>query len=140
MPRPGPPAIKQGFVYTLHLDQPCKHAAHYTGWSADLPAELERHTRGRGARLLRVQLAAGGTWRVASVEPGTRDRETRLKERGAARRCAICITARAVPAELAGGRRWAHLDPPARDRAATPELQPESGTPELNRDEPEAEL
>jgi hypothetical protein len=37
-----------------------------------------------------VQLAAGGTWRVASAEPGTRDLEARRKERGATRRCQIC--------------------------------------------------
>jgi hypothetical protein len=39
-----------------------------------------------------VQLARGGSWRLAAVEPGTRDREAQLKERGASRRCEICKT------------------------------------------------
>ena len=35
---------------------------------------------------------------VADVEPGTRDRETRLKERGATRRCGVCKTTGAIEA------------------------------------------
>ena len=35
---------------------------------------------------------------VADVEPGTRDRETQLKERGASRRCSVCKTTRAIEA------------------------------------------
>jgi predicted GIY-YIG superfamily endonuclease len=55
-----------------------------------LNARLAEHAAGRGARLTQVQLAAGATWRLASAEPGARDRETQLKERGAAPRCQIC--------------------------------------------------
>ena len=35
---------------------------------------------------------------VADVEPGTRDRETQLKERGASRRCSVCKAARDIEA------------------------------------------
>jgi hypothetical protein len=119
----GPPATQQGMVYTLHLDPPTKHAAHYTGWSSDLDAELARHADGRGARLLQVQLAAGGTWRVADVEPGTRDREQQLNERGAARRCSICKFEREPEAcRDATPHPWVSLDPPATEREAAPEL------------------
>ena len=56
----------------------------------DLDARLADHDAGQGARLTQVQLAAGGTWRLASAEPGTRDLEAQRKERGASRRCPIC--------------------------------------------------
>lgn len=101
----GPPATEQGVVYTLHFDPPYppraaegvqvarqQVARHYTGWARDLDARLAEHEAGRGARLTQVQLAAGGSWRLASAEPGTRDREAQLKERGATRRCPICRT------------------------------------------------
>jgi predicted GIY-YIG superfamily endonuclease len=86
----GPPARKQGTVYTLHFDPPYKHAGHYTGWAKDLDERLAEHEAGRGARLTQVQLEHGGTWRLARAEPGTRDDETRRKERGASRDCPIC--------------------------------------------------
>jgi hypothetical protein len=35
---------------------------------------------------------------VADVEPGTRDRETQLKERGASRRCSVCKAVRDIEA------------------------------------------
>ncbi|MGH3180604.1 MAG: hypothetical protein ACRDOE_01640 [Streptosporangiaceae bacterium] len=88
----GPPATEQGTVYTLHLDPPLGHAKHYTGFGKNLEARLAAHERGAGARLTQVQLERGGAWRLASAEPGTRDRETQLKERGATRRCEICKT------------------------------------------------
>ena len=96
----GPPATEQGVCYTLHFDPPypphanaaegAQVARHYTGFATDLDTRLAEHAAGRGARLTQVQLAAGGSWRLASAEPGTRDREAQLKERGATRRCQIC--------------------------------------------------
>jgi len=56
-----------------------------------LAERLAEHEAGSGARLTQVQLGAGGTWRLASVEPGGRLRERQLKQHGAARRCPICI-------------------------------------------------
>jgi hypothetical protein len=37
-----------------------------------------------------VQREAGGSWRLASVEPGDRNRERQLKKHSASRRCPIC--------------------------------------------------
>jgi hypothetical protein len=73
-------------------------AGHYTGWSQEgkLQFRLADHALGRGARLTQVQHEAGGTWVVADVEPGTRDRETQLKERSATRRCSVCKAVRAI--------------------------------------------
>jgi hypothetical protein len=94
-----------GEVYTLHFwppygDPEVQAAGHYTGWAQEgnLQYRLTDHALGRGARLTQVQREAGGTWVVADVEPGTRDRETQLKERGASRRCSVCKTARAIEA------------------------------------------
>lgn len=92
----GPPATQEGWIYTLHLlpayGDERQLAKHYTGFTTDLPARLEAHEKGGqdAARLLQAQKAAGGTWRLADLEWGTRDREAQLKERGAARRCPVC--------------------------------------------------
>jgi predicted GIY-YIG superfamily endonuclease len=96
-------ASRQGAVYTLHFDPPYKPepdaprykwASHYTGWAKDpdahLDARLAQHEAGQGARLTQVQREAGGSWRLASVEPGDRSRERQLKQHSAARRCPIC--------------------------------------------------
>lgn len=83
-------ALEQGTVYQLHLDPPLGHAKHYAGWTKDLDGRLAEHAAGRGARLTQVQLERGGSWRLARAEPGTRDRETQLKERGQSRDCPVC--------------------------------------------------
>lgn len=80
-----------GTVYLLHLDRPCQHARHYTGWAASsrsLKARLADHEKGKGARLLQVVKAAGITWTLARTWPGDRKRERQLKAQGgASRRC-----------------------------------------------------
>jgi predicted GIY-YIG superfamily endonuclease len=103
----GRPATEMGWVYTLHLLPPYpaypagaapgqQQAKHYTGWTADLAARLTGHAEGKreAARLMQVQHEAGGTFILVSVERGTRDRETQLKERGASRRCPLCMVMR----------------------------------------------
>jgi hypothetical protein len=78
---------------------------------------LAEHTLGRGARLTQVQREAGGTWIVADVQPGTRDREQQLKERGAARRCGVCKAIADYQAgqlsqpEALARAGWAHATP-----------------------------
>lgn len=42
-------------------------AKHYTGWAPELESRLADHAAGRGARLTQVQLAVGGSWRLASA-------------------------------------------------------------------------
>lgn len=85
--------MSRGLVYTLHLWPPLAHAKHYTGTARDaerLPERLTEHALGRGARLTQVQVERGGSWVLAQTEPGGRDRERSLKQRGAARRCEVC--------------------------------------------------
>jgi hypothetical protein len=96
-------ATTLGKVYTLHFwppygDPEVQQAKHYTGWAEEgrLARRLTDHPLGRGARLTQVQRQAGGTWVVADVQTGTRDREQQLKERGAARRCTVCKASRDI--------------------------------------------
>jgi predicted GIY-YIG superfamily endonuclease len=82
-----------GTVYLLHFDRPYRHAAHYTGWTANLAARLAEHAAGRGARLMEVITQAGIGFTLARTWPGTRARERALKRQGgAARRCPLCGT------------------------------------------------
>jgi predicted GIY-YIG superfamily endonuclease len=122
------PAAPQPVVYTLHFDPPYepypdapayKCAGHYTGSTLEhrLLERLAEHEAGRGARLTQVQREAGGTWRLASVEPGGRDRERQLKQRGAARRCEICKTETAA--------RWQEATSPQPEPRVQPAPQPE---------------
>ena len=85
--------MSRGLVYTLHLWPPLAHAKHYTGTAKSakrLPERLTEHALGRGARLTQVQVERGGSWVLAQTEPGDRDKEHRLKQHGAARRCEVC--------------------------------------------------
>ncbi|HEY3957967.1 MAG TPA: hypothetical protein VGM53_31775 [Streptosporangiaceae bacterium] len=78
-------------VYLLHFERPYRHARHYTGSTANLPARLRQHERGHGARLLAVIAAEGIGWTLARTWPGGRDRERQLKRQGgAARHCPLC--------------------------------------------------
>jgi len=79
-------------VYCLHFERPYRHAAHYTGWAADIEARLAEHRSGCGARLTQVVRDAGIEMELACVWPGEgRAFERRLKNRGSARRfCPIC--------------------------------------------------
>ena len=81
----------QGTVYLLHFSEPYKHARHYTGWTEDLPARLEAHGNGRGARLMEVIKAAGIGFTLARTWPGTKNRERHIKTQGgASRHCPEC--------------------------------------------------
>jgi hypothetical protein len=119
-----------GLVYLLHFDRPIGDtsnprgfAAHYTGWTLDLPARLAEHAAGRGARLMAVVGEAGIGWQLARIWPGTRARERSLKgSGGAARRCPVCQLTRlglapARPADLfafeVGARAAACTAPPS---------------------------
>lgn len=98
--KPSGLAREPGEVYTLHFVPKLGHAGHYTGWAnpGRTANRLIKHYLGRGARITKVQREAGGSWVLAGVEPGTRDRETTLKERGAGRRCGVCQAERAYEA------------------------------------------
>ena len=72
-------------IYLIHFTEPYRHAAHYLGYSDDIPARLAAHAAGRGARLMEVITQAGIGWQLARTWPGKgRTEERRLKNRGTA--------------------------------------------------------
>ena len=78
-------------VYLLHFTRRFKHAGHYLGSTANLPARLAEHSKGRGARLLAVVSQAGIDWQLARTWCGGKARESQLKKRGGrSRLCPIC--------------------------------------------------
>jgi predicted GIY-YIG superfamily endonuclease len=78
-------------IYLLHFSEPYRHAKHYIGFTKDLPARLEAHASGKGARLLEVITDAGLTFKLARTWQGTRKTERSLKNRKAAPRlCPLC--------------------------------------------------
>ncbi|WP_201365820.1 hypothetical protein [Dictyobacter formicarum] len=79
-------------VYLLHFEKRYQHAGHYLGWTDDLPARLEAHRSGRGARLMEVIKEHGISWQLARVwEDGDRALERRLKRQKAGPRlCPLC--------------------------------------------------
>lgn len=81
-----------GTVYLLHFTKPFRHARHYLGWTErDLPARLDEHAAGNGARLLAAVASAGITWHLARTWEGTRARERQLKRQGGlSRSCPLC--------------------------------------------------
>jgi hypothetical protein len=98
--KPSGQSRELGEVYTLHFVPKLGHAGHYTGWARPgrTPNRLIKHFLGRGARITQVQREAGGSWVLADVKPGTRDREQQLKERGRSRDCTVCKAGRAYKA------------------------------------------
>jgi hypothetical protein len=90
-----------------------------------LPQRLLEHEEGRGARITQVQREVGGTWRLASVEPGGADRERQLKQHSAARRCPICK----AEAEAATAARWQQATSPQPEPQVQAEPQPEPRIP-----------
>jgi hypothetical protein len=97
---------------------------HRTTLEHRLQERLIEHEQGRGARITQVQREAGGTWRLASVEPGGADRERQLKQHSAARRCPICRT----EAEAATHERWQQATSPQPELQVQPAPQAEPQT------------
>ncbi len=81
-----------GTVYLLHFNRPYCHASHYVGFSQNLPARLEHHRNGTGARLTAAASEAGIEYEVARQWDG-KDRafERRLhNQKHSARLCPKC--------------------------------------------------
>ena len=125
-------ARPQEVVYTLHFDPPYepypgapayKSAGHYTGRAREhrLEQRLLEHEQGRGARITQVQREAGGTWRLASVEPGGAVLLQLPFPVSAARRCPICKT----EAEAATHEAWQEATSPQPEPGVQPELRPD---------------
>jgi predicted GIY-YIG superfamily endonuclease len=80
-----------GIIYLLHFHRPYRHAMHYTGWTEDLFARLDRHASGTGARLVEVIWHAGIGFTLVRICEGTRDTERAIKNAGGAvRYCPAC--------------------------------------------------
>jgi hypothetical protein len=92
--------------YLLHFTPPYRHAGHYLGFAecSGLLNRLRKQATGRGANLVAVALAAGCTFELVWLRPGTRDDERRRKNLKAAPRllCPVCPArpARAAPREF----------------------------------------
>lgn len=84
----------KGYVYLLHFDRPLHPAVtnrHYIGYSDDLPARIQAHELGHGARFCQVARQRGIRFRVVRVWHGDKKLERRLKQRkNAPRLCPIC--------------------------------------------------
>jgi predicted GIY-YIG superfamily endonuclease len=81
----------KGTVYLLHFSQAYKHAKHYVGYTTNLNARLEAHSKGSGARLLEVITQAGLSFQLARTWQGTRKTERALKnQKNAPRFCPVC--------------------------------------------------
>lgn len=105
---------RTGVVYLLHFDRPYRHAAHYTGWTLNLPHRLDKHATGHDARLLAVIGAYGVGWQLARTWTGDRNRERALKNQGgASRRCPLCgIHPRDIDPDMATDARTAFTNNP----------------------------
>ena len=87
-----------GTVYLIHFDRPLGNldnprgqAQHYLGYTEDLPARLEAHRSGNGARLMEVVAERGIGWQVVRTWAGDRGLERKLKDRhNAPRLCPVC--------------------------------------------------
>ncbi len=78
-----------GFVYLLRFDRPISEGhttQHYLGYTRDLPARIEAHKTGQGARLCQVANERGIAFKVARIWRGDRELERQLKRRKCHRR------------------------------------------------------
>ncbi len=93
LPQEIPPGSK---VYLIHFDKPLKHAKHYLGYSKnDVRERVQKHRRGKGARLMDAITRQGITWHVSRTWDGGRDLERILKDQhNASHLCPTCIQER----------------------------------------------
>jgi predicted GIY-YIG superfamily endonuclease len=92
-----------GTVYLIHFDRPvADHARHYLGWTSDLPARLDDHRQGRGARLMEVVRERGIGWHLTRTWEGTRTRERAIKARAEGPR--LCPDCTPCPRPVTRGR------------------------------------
>jgi hypothetical protein len=81
----------KGTIYLLHFSEPYKHAAHYVGFTFDLPARLDAHAKRTDAWLLEVITEAGLSFELARTWKGSRKTERQIKKRKATPRlCPMC--------------------------------------------------
>jgi len=80
-----------GTIYLIHFAEKFKHVQHYIGWTTNLDGRFERHTNGRGSRLLQFVSAAGISFEVVRTWKGDRKFERKLKkQKQGPRLCPVC--------------------------------------------------
>lgn len=82
-----------GWVYLIHLKKPLcptRSTQHYLGFTDCLPARIQSHLLGFGARLMQVAKERNIDFEVVRVWFGTRALERQLKEIHGNRLCPIC--------------------------------------------------
>lgn len=81
-------------IYLIHFDEPLHHARHYMGFceEGNLERRIERHTQGRGSKLMRAVVEAGIDFEVVRTwEGGSRTLERKLKNhKNTPRLCPVC--------------------------------------------------
>jgi len=119
-----------GVIYLIHFDQAiADHARHYLGWASDLPARLEAHRAGRGARLMEVCKERGITWHLARTWEGSRDRERAIKDRAESPR--LCPDCTSSPKPVTRGRSAEARPAPKAVPEPGPEPWPWPGRPDV---------
>jgi N-acetylglutamate synthase-like GNAT family acetyltransferase len=83
------------YIYVLHFDDPLKHARHYIGCTESLKARLVRHATGHGARIMRVCIEQGISWRLGSLMTCSHKRMRELErspkdQHNSERYCSLC--------------------------------------------------
>jgi predicted GIY-YIG superfamily endonuclease len=90
--------IQRGTVYLLHFETPISSGhttQHYIGWAKYLPARIQAHLAGQGARLTQVALERNIGFVIARTWNGDRNYERKLKnQKHGPRLCPICEQAR----------------------------------------------
>jgi len=93
------------FIYLLHFEQPISPnytTQHYLGFAEHcLPARIQAHELGRGARLPQVAYQRGICFQVARVWIGDRSLKRRIKNRKASPRLCPCCSASPQPVAYA---------------------------------------
>lgn len=82
-----------GTIYLIHFKKPFGHAKHYLGWTSgdSIDKRIDRHRKGRGARLLAVLNASGIGWDVCRTWKNVdKNFERVLKRSGKSYLCPVC--------------------------------------------------
>lgn len=81
-------------IYLIHFDRPLAHARHYIGYTesaATLPARIEAHRSGNGAKILKALNGHGIGYKVVMTWRGDRRQERKLKnKKKSSSLCPIC--------------------------------------------------
>jgi predicted GIY-YIG superfamily endonuclease len=90
------------FVYLLHFSRPISEhhtCQHYVGFTTNLPARIQSHRMGGGARLTQVAKERGISFEVVRVWLGNRDLERRIKQYHCSNRlCPHCVGNKSINA------------------------------------------